>query len=654
MRHRIEGLKVRTELENAAVSSIINAEEEDEEDDFSMTEAYQQTNRRQHEHFYRGGKTLLERFMTVYYDSLLSPSHFDFGYDCMFSSLQDALGELPISSYIHRDKVGFKEVLSMDNEEQHNDFLEDATAPDRSEYLRLMENDGCRSLSQAVSDAIQQYAKGENMLHRNRRIQMKMDIAKIPNIPNDSEEFAHLFHEKRVLIHFNLVKKADQFDDNDIISLGDAILAFTNCAWCSPQYTIFAVEVTVCQLTENSFDKLQAVKARLNPTMVENLVFCQSIAEVLRAVKNLPSGSMSVGIMYIFSQADIEKMSIDGDGNKELADTSVGTDSPDSEAVPENALSIESLNGYFDCYVMNAIESQVSDDISNLTCPQKVFGDDAYRAIQNFVPIFGIDESPTKSNILAVVGGNALSKKLQQIDNLLNVATTIYFTGLVGATFKQYLKRHSMGSSQVEYSTMKAARRLLGKANKRNVRICFACDHVAGNKEVALHPATTKEVNASDAAKEGSEDEEEDENSLDDGFPYTMYDGEYKVFDDCDIPYGWYSYDMGPKSVESFTELLSSADSVIVTGLPGAVHYREFQSGALAILEALTYMQQKNSLKVLTAGTCTVPWLRRLGHQVVIDDEQQFLDQVSLLGEWPKQIIAGESISRIAEFVNDL
>jgi len=147
----------------------------------------------------------------------------------------------------------------------------------------------------------------------------------------------------------------------------------------------------------------------------------------------------------------------------------------------------------------------------------------------------------------AVLGGAKISDKLGVINKLLDKADLIIIGGGMAYTFKK-AQGHSIGNSLLDESRIQYAKDMIEKAEKNGTRLLLPVDNIA--------------------ATEFSPDAE------------PVLTGE-------DIPDGLMGMDIGPKTVELFSEALRDAGTVIWNGPMGVFEFPAFANGTKAIAKEL-------------------------------------------------------------------
>lgn len=156
-------------------------------------------------------------------------------------------------------------------------------------------------------------------------------------------------------------------------------------------------------------------------------------------------------------------------------------------------------------------------------------------------------ENPERP-FVAILGGAKVSDKISVIENLLDKVDTLIIGGGMAYTFFK-AKGHSVGTSICEDDKVELAKSLLKKAEEKNVNMLLPVDTVVG-----------KEFKA---------------------------DTEYKVVPTNSIPDGWMGLDIGPETIEKFSEAIKGAKTVVWNGPMGVFEFENFAVGTKKIAEAL-------------------------------------------------------------------
>jgi phosphoglycerate kinase len=163
---------------------------------------------------------------------------------------------------------------------------------------------------------------------------------------------------------------------------------------------------------------------------------------------------------------------------------------------------------------------------------------------------------------VAVLGGAKVSDKIEVVQNLMKLADAMLIGGAMAYTF---LKSQGLpiGKSLVENDKLDLARALLDEARQRNFRLLLPVDHV-----LAESPDS----------------------------PVT------KIADISATPEGWMGLDIGPKSIELFSQEISRARTIVWNGPLGMFERPAFAQGTLAIARAVAAATAKGATSIIGGG----------------------------------------------------
>ena len=157
----------------------------------------------------------------------------------------------------------------------------------------------------------------------------------------------------------------------------------------------------------------------------------------------------------------------------------------------------------------------------------------------------------TAKPFTAIVGGAKVSDKILIIEQLMNKADNILIGGGMAFTFVKALGG-KIGKSLCEDDRLEIAKELIGKAKVKGVNLCIPMDAVIADNF------------SNDAAKKDSEIDQ--------------------------IPEGWMGLDIGPKSRETFGQIIKQSKTILWNGPMGVFEMSNFEAGtkqaAFDIVEA--------------------------------------------------------------------
>jgi phosphoglycerate kinase len=153
-----------------------------------------------------------------------------------------------------------------------------------------------------------------------------------------------------------------------------------------------------------------------------------------------------------------------------------------------------------------------------------------------------------KRPLVAILGGSKVSDKIGVINNLIEKADAIIIGGGMAYTFLR-ANGLSTGTSLCEEDKLDLAVELQKKAAKRGVKLMLPVDSKIGDRFAA--------------------------------------DCEVKTVASDAMPDGWMGMDIGPKTIEMYTEAVKGAGTVVWNGPMGVFEFPAFEDGTKAVAEAM-------------------------------------------------------------------
>jgi phosphoglycerate kinase len=150
---------------------------------------------------------------------------------------------------------------------------------------------------------------------------------------------------------------------------------------------------------------------------------------------------------------------------------------------------------------------------------------------------------------VAILGGAKVSDKIAVIEHLLTKVDVLIIGGAMAYTFLK-AQGADVGKSRVEDDKLDLARHIIQDAKKRNVKLLLPLDHVVADR-IDLN-AVTRTIGAANP-----------------------------------IPSNMMGLDIGPKSVEEFSEAISTARTIIWNGPMGVFEVSPFAKGTFKIAQAV-------------------------------------------------------------------
>ena len=168
--------------------------------------------------------------------------------------------------------------------------------------------------------------------------------------------------------------------------------------------------------------------------------------------------------------------------------------------------------------------------------------------IQKELEIMGGALANPKRPLVAILGGSKVSSKIGVINNLLNIADTIIIGGGMSYTFAK-AQGAKVGKSLLEEDWIQYAGEMVEKAKEKGVKLLLPVDGLAATEFSA--------------------------------------DAEAHLVDGVDIPDGMMGMDIGPKTIQLYSDAVKDAGTVIWNGPMGVFEFPAFAEGTRAVAKAL-------------------------------------------------------------------
>ena len=180
--------------------------------------------------------------------------------------------------------------------------------------------------------------------------------------------------------------------------------------------------------------------------------------------------------------------------------------------------------------------------------------------IQKELEIIGGALANPKRPLVAILGGSKVSSKIGVINNLLEIADTIIIGGGMAYTFAA-AQGGKIGTSLLESDWMDYANDMVKKAADKGVKLLLPVDTVVADAFAA--------------------------------------DANSQVVTSGQIPDGWMGLDIGPKTIELYSQAVADAGTVIWNGPMGVFEFPAFAKGTQAVAEALS---KSNAITIIGGG----------------------------------------------------
>ncbi len=180
--------------------------------------------------------------------------------------------------------------------------------------------------------------------------------------------------------------------------------------------------------------------------------------------------------------------------------------------------------------------------------------------VEKELSVMGKALDDPKRPFVAVLGGAKVSDKIGVINNLLEKADSIIIGGGMAYTFIKAMG-YEIGNSLLEEDKLDYALEMIEKAKKNGVDLLLPIDTAVGNEFKA--------------------------------------DCEFKVVDIKEMPAGWMGMDIGPKTVELFSDAIKNAETVVWNGPMGVFEFDAFATGTKAMAKA---MAESGAITIVGGG----------------------------------------------------
>ena len=168
--------------------------------------------------------------------------------------------------------------------------------------------------------------------------------------------------------------------------------------------------------------------------------------------------------------------------------------------------------------------------------------------VEKELSVMGKALDDPKRPFVAVLGGAKVSDKIGVINNLLEKADTVIIGGGMAYTFVKAMG-YEIGNSLLEADKLDYALEMIEKAKRNGVSLLLPVDTAVGNEFKA--------------------------------------DCDSEIVDIKAMPAGWMGMDIGPKTIELFSDAIKNAGTVVWNGPMGVFEFDAFAKGTKAMAQAL-------------------------------------------------------------------
>ena len=176
-------------------------------------------------------------------------------------------------------------------------------------------------------------------------------------------------------------------------------------------------------------------------------------------------------------------------------------------------------------------------------------------------------EAPQEPFVV-ILGGAKVSDKIKVIDRLLEKADTILIGGAMAYTFK-LAKGLNVGKSLVERDKIDVAQAALDKAKDRNVQFLIPTDNIVA-KPIKINGKFSFE--------------------------------DHRVNDNENIPDDMEGVDIGPKSIEVFSNVIKKAKTILWNGPMGIFEDQRFSEGTFSVARAVCEATTSGAKSIIGGG----------------------------------------------------
>ena len=180
--------------------------------------------------------------------------------------------------------------------------------------------------------------------------------------------------------------------------------------------------------------------------------------------------------------------------------------------------------------------------------------------VEKELSVMGKALNDPKRPFVAVLGGAKVSDKIGVINNLLEKADTVIIGGGMAYTFIKAMG-YEIGNSLLEADKLYYALEMIEKAKRNGVSLLLPVDTAVGNEFKA--------------------------------------DCDMQIVDIKEMPAGWMGMDIGPKTIELFSDAIKNAETVVWNGPMGVFEFDAFAKGTKAMAQALA---ESGSITIVGGG----------------------------------------------------
>ncbi|MFO7721428.1 MAG: phosphoglycerate kinase [Gillisia sp.] len=226
----------------------------------------------------------------------------------------------------------------------------------------------------------------------------------------------------------------------------------------------------------------------------------------------------------------------------------------------------------------------------------KCFGYLLQKEIESLNKVLKSAEKP----VTAILGGAKVSSKITVIENILGKVDHLIIGGGMAFTFIK-ARGGNVGSSLIEEDKQELALEILEKAKKMGVEIHLPIDSVIADSFSEMANTNTTPID--------------------------------------DIPDGWMGLDAGPKTIESFSNVIAKSKTILWNGPIGVFEMEAFSKGTIELGKAIGKATENGAFSLVGGGD-SVSAVKKFG----LEDQMSY---VSTGGGAMLEMLEGKSLPGI-------
>ncbi|MDR0417903.1 MAG: phosphoglycerate kinase [Puniceicoccales bacterium] len=195
--------------------------------------------------------------------------------------------------------------------------------------------------------------------------------------------------------------------------------------------------------------------------------------------------------------------------------------------------------------------------------------------VERELEFLGQKTADPKRPFTVILGGAKVSDKISVIDALLDKADNMIIGGAMAYTFL-LAQDHGIGNSLAEPDKIHTALTAIQKAKEKNVQFILPIDSIVTN-HIDFDSRTMGIMQVAD----------------------------------LDIPEGMKGIDIGPKSIELFSQTIQNSKTILMNGPMGIFEIEESAKGTFAIAEAIA--KNQNAISIIGGGD-SIKAINKSGH----------------------------------------